>query len=93
MFDWESAGWGPPIIDLAYVDIVGYRHCLGDVWPHLTMDRLDTLACMGKALGALKVIPGEKKTLSGPWAGKTVGKLQYYYAETTAAIPVLLGDE
>lgn len=91
VFDWESAGWGPPIIDLGSVDSHQYRENLGEAWPELTVERVEVLSAIGRTFGALKSIPGEAKTLSGPWPGKMVGKLQYYAAEIATAMPTLLG--
>jgi hypothetical protein len=80
-FDWESAGWGAPVLDLVRQDLAEYWSRVHAHWPNLTMQALQRSVEVGTMLWVLKAIPGEASSLSGPWANKVMGKLAYYCGE------------
>lgn len=88
-FDWESAGWGVPAIDLAQEDIGLYWSVVRDHWPWLTLKTLQTLADFGKIFWALKAIPEEAPTLTSPWVFKVMEKMKYYQRAMTTAIEAI----
>ncbi|MCO5184052.1 MAG: aminoglycoside phosphotransferase family protein [Anaerolineae bacterium] len=91
-YDWESAGWGNPAVDLAYINLDLYgAQCLAEglrVSPEL----LHATAILGKMLWVVKAIPGEHKTLASPWLHKVMSKLAYYRDEMKQAM-LLMGWE
>jgi hypothetical protein len=89
VFDWESAGWGPAVIDLVNVDLARYCEELTGQWNEVTEDRLSAPLSVGRVLATLKALSGEAKTLKGPWANKAMGKMTYYSGELSLAAATL----
>jgi Phosphotransferase enzyme family len=83
-FDFESAGHGCPAIDLVYVDEAAYVREAQAWWPGLDVGGFERLRALGRLLGALKAIPGERKVLLGPSPSKAVAKLRWYRKELEA---------
>ena len=88
-FDWESAGWGVPVLDLAHEDIAEYWPRVRAYWPNMTMGILEEAVVLGRILWVLKAIPGEKSSLGSPWANMVIDKLGYYYDEMKASFEEL----
>lgn len=88
-FDFESAGYGCPAIDLVYPDAEAYVQEARGWWSGLDRGEFDRLQGIGRALGGLKAIPGERKVLLGPSPSKAVAKLRWYGLEMVAG----LGEE
>ncbi len=80
-FDFESAGYGCPAIDLVYPDRDAYVEEARGWWSGLDGGEFDRLQGIGRALGGLKAIPGERKVLLGPAPSKAVAKLHWYGRE------------
>jgi Phosphotransferase enzyme family len=80
-FDFESAGYGCPAIDLVYLDGDPYVQEAREWWSGLDVDEFDRLRGVGRILGGLKAIPGERKVLLGPAPSKAVAKLRWYGLE------------
>jgi hypothetical protein len=80
-FDFESAGYGCPAIDFVYLDGDAYVSEAGDWWSGLDGSEFDRLRGIGRVLGGLKAIPGERKVLLGPAPAKAVAKLHWYGLE------------
>jgi hypothetical protein len=89
-FDYENAGWGPPVADLQHVDGDRYRQRVRGWWP-LERPAHSRLATMGRALTALKSIPGEAAGLTGRWPERSIGRLRWYSASVDRALASLLG--
>jgi len=85
-FDFESAGHGCPAIDLVYPDGDAYVEEACGWWSGLDRDGFDRLRGIGRTLGGLKAIPGERKVLLGPTPSKAVAKLRWYGLEMTAGL-------
>lgn len=80
-FDFESAGYGCPAIDLVYVDADTYVGEAGRWWSGLDSAEFDRLQGIGRVLGGLKAIPGERKVLLDEAPSKAVAKLHWYGQE------------
>lgn len=83
-FDFESAGYGCPAIDLVYLDRDTYVREAHGWWSGLDSGEFDRLRRIGRVLGGLKAIPGERKVLLGPSPSKAVAKLHWYGLEIAA---------
>jgi hypothetical protein len=84
-FDFESAGQGCPAIDLVYVDGDAYVREARAWWPGLDIGGFERLRGIGRRLGGLKAIPGERKVLLGSSPSKAVAKLRWYRDELKKA--------
>ncbi len=47
-FDWENAGWGPPGVDLSWIDVDEYARAVSGTWPALERSDIVTVAHMGR---------------------------------------------
>ncbi len=91
-FDFESAGYGCPAIDLVYPDGDTYVR-EARWWSGLDMDEFDRLRGIGRVLGGLKAIPGERKVLLGSEPSKAIAKLRWYGLEIEDGIAAAGLDE
>jgi Phosphotransferase enzyme family len=80
-FDFESAGYGCPAIDLVHPDGDAYVEEARGWWSGLDRGGFDRLQGVGRVLGGLKAIPGERKVLLGHSPSKAVAKLRWYGLE------------
>lgn len=80
-FDFESAGFGCPAIDLVYPDAEAYVQEAQGWWTGLGIGEFERLRGVGRILGGLKAIPGEHRVLLGPAPSKAVAKLRWYGLE------------
>ncbi len=80
-FDFESAGYGCPAIDLVYPDGDAYVEQARGWWSGLDRGEFNRLRAVGRALGGLKAIPGERKVLLADSPSKAVAKLRWYGRE------------
>ena len=80
-FDFESAGYGCPAIDLVYPDGETYVQEADSWWTGLDIGVFNGLQGIGRALGGLKAIPGERKVLLGESPSRAVAKLHWYCRE------------
>lgn len=85
-FDFESAGCGCPAIDLVYLDRDTYVGEAREWWSGLDSGEFDRLRGIGRVLGGLKAIPGERKVLLAPSPSKAVAKLHWYGLEISGGI-------
>lgn len=85
-FDFESAGYGCPAIDLVYLDADAYVREAGGWWGGLDLAGFDRLRGIGRVLGGLKAIPGERKVLLDEAPAKAVAKLQWYGQEIAGGL-------
>lgn len=83
-FDFESAGYGCPAIDLVYLDGEAYVGEARAWWSGLDGGEFERLRGIGRALGGLKAIPGERKVLLADSPSKAVAKLNWYGREIAA---------
>lgn len=82
-FDWESAGWGPPAIDLSLrgLDLHAYWVTVRGTWPELELGLLEQLAVVGRLFQLLAHIEWEAKGLSSPWLHRPMKHMRYYRDE------------
>jgi hypothetical protein len=83
-FDFESAGYGCPAIDLVYLDADPYVQEAQAWWSGLDRAQFERLRAVGRVLGGLKAIPGERKVLLADSPSKAVAKLHWYGREIFA---------
>ena len=89
-FDFENAGWGPPVADLQHVDGECYRARVRGWWS-LERPAFSRLAAIGDALTSLKSIPGEAAGLTGRWPERSIARIRWYAASVDRALAALLG--
>jgi hypothetical protein len=92
-YDWESAGWGCPAVDLAFVDPELYRTHSSANGLGISLPTLRDLAVFGRMLWVVKAIPGERQTLASPWLYRVMSKLAYYRDEMDAAMQVAAWED
>lgn len=68
--DWEAAGWGPPVIDLSFVDTRRYHGLVSAKWPELSVEAIERAATAGRILWhvsamrwATRDLPAERSKL------------------------------
>jgi hypothetical protein len=87
-FDWESASWGPPAIDLGLrgLDLPAYRLRVRSTWPELESGRLEKLVVVGRLFQLVAHVEWEARGLSSPWLHRPMKHMRYYLAEMTEAL-------
>jgi hypothetical protein len=79
-FDFESAGWGVPAIDLADVEIPAYTDAASRHWGWADRRAVERLSHVGKIFASVKGLAGEEATLTSSGARKVMGKIEFYCA-------------
>ena len=100
-FDWGSAGWGTPALDLAQAalplgarndwgspDLDVYRAAMCDAWPRLDRQDLEFCAALGKAFRCLYCVGRESEYLGEPWFEKPLLNMRIYRSGLTEALQV-----
>jgi hypothetical protein len=71
--DWEFAGWGAPVVDLAQFggkciapDLEAYRSVIQAEWPNLDAKNIEHLAYYGRIFRLVSVIQWACQSLSSP---------------------------
>jgi len=88
-FDWGSAGWGSPAVDLAQVDAAPstcwgspdleiYLAEVGDTWSGLSIDDLRRLATAGKILRTLFCMSLDAPGLTADWREAALANMCFY---------------
>jgi hypothetical protein len=90
-FDWESAGWGVPAIDLALegVDLDTYCAIAGRIWSGVDIRVARALSKAGRIFRLLELVACESSGLSSDWLWKPMKRMRYYRTEMSGAIDVL----
>jgi aminoglycoside phosphotransferase (APT) family kinase protein len=78
VFDWETAGYGSPMIDLGLVDLDEYHDVVAAAWPGLSRDTLVLLRALGALTWTAYVIVPEAINLQSRWPHRAAGKLEQY---------------
>lgn len=97
IFDWETAGWGVPAVDLAQVtvpfgrlsanpDIPTYWSAVRERWPQASLETCWRLAYCGTVLRTLAALSWDAQNLAYDWAHAFVGGMQSYAADLDAAL-------
>jgi hypothetical protein len=98
-FDWGSAGWGTPALDLAQAaqplgacndwgspDLDVYRAGMGDGWLRLDRQDLEFCAALGKAFRCLYCIDREAEYLGERWVEKPLSNMRIYRSGLAQAL-------
>jgi hypothetical protein len=87
-FDWESAGWGVPAIDLALegLDLDAFCAIAGRVWSGLDILAVRALSKAGTIFRLLELVACESSGLGSDWLWKPMKRMRYYRAEMSRAI-------
>ena len=68
-FDWETAGWGPPLADLASIDLDAYGEEACGLWGgHRT--ELERLSCIGQLFRLLTSVSWDSTWLTKEWVSR-----------------------
>jgi Phosphotransferase enzyme family len=88
LFDWASAGWGPPAIDLSLqgIDLNFYASSVQSMWPEVRPDLLRALAAAGRIFQLVTHIDWEARGLPLRWLHRPMKHMRYYMTELTSAL-------
>jgi hypothetical protein len=96
-FDWELAGWGVPVADLAQSppetrrfsanpDIAAYWTAARDEWPGAALDTLERLAHVGTVFRLLAAINWVAQGLTFGWRQRRISDLVIYESGLSAEV-------
>jgi hypothetical protein len=92
-FDWEWAGWGTPIVDLAQTtanpDVHAYWTTVHEAWPAVELDTIERLAIVGTILRLLASIDWVAGGLASWWVWRTVEYLSTYKSRLSRMVGAL----
>ena len=88
-FDWETAGWGVPAVDLAQLSPALYWRFVREDWPHLGRRTVTRLARAGKLLGSLAAVNWGAHWLKYQWVERPMGGLAVYRDDLAEAVELL----
>ena len=88
-FDWETAGWGVPAVDLAQLSPALYWRFVREDWPHLGIRTVTRLAKAGKLLGRLAAVDWAAHWLKYQWVERPMGWLAVYRDDLAVAVELL----
>jgi len=88
-FDWDMAGWGPPLRDLAHIDLGAYLHAARPVWGGRAGD-LARLADIGRLLGLIAAIGWEMPRFQLGGRRRALTRLATYH-ERLGSVAVRVG--
>lgn len=90
-FDWESAGWGVPAIDLALegIDLAAYCSIVRRVWPGLDLRAVRALSAAGRLFQLAALIEWESRGLESEWLRRRMKHMKYYQSAMSDAIRVI----
>jgi len=85
VFDWDVAGWGPPVRDLAAVDVGAYMEVAGVLWGVRARD-LDRLSDVARLLRLIAAIDWEMPGLRLSWLPRVVARLSTHTARLRSTL-------
>jgi hypothetical protein len=89
-FDWEMAGWGTPVADLAQTrpgpDIYAYWESVQGEWPTVGLERLERLACVGTIFRLLASVDWIAGDLASWWVRRAVEHLSVYKSRLSRVV-------
>lgn len=62
--DWETGGFGPPMLDLRKIDLETYGSLVREVWPEVGSETVERFAQLGHVLGTLAAVDWECESLA-----------------------------
>jgi hypothetical protein len=101
LFDWETAGWGVPAVDLAQlevgrlwgVQIHRYHAAVRRHWPRADFGRIGRLASAGSVFRLLALLCWESSRISDEPSQKTMSRMAVYHAEMARVLAGFESEE
>jgi Phosphotransferase enzyme family len=102
VMDWEMAGWGNPVVDLApsrglfsepQVDMPIYISMMQEVWPGLDMSSLPYFAQVGCIFRRLAAIYWSSLEMSFRWFEGPIRDMDIFQKEVSRAMAIVFGRE
>jgi hypothetical protein len=87
--DWETAGVGPPAVDLFGVDPEAYAAGVAHAWPWVTAEEVASWQRCGRLLRAIVATAWEAPDLVHPWVERPMARLRIYRGELEAGLAEL----
>jgi len=86
VFDWETAGLGPPAADLALLpggedEVLLYYALVTKAWPEITLAVVRRLCVVGQLFRLLHCIEWELRSFTYPWIERAMRRLEIYRDE------------
>jgi len=78
VMDWETAGWGSPVEDIAGLDVDSYLHEVRDVWSHLDAPSIRRAEVVGRVFRTLAWIAATTRWLGSESADWAIADLAEY---------------
>jgi len=92
VLDWETAGVGPPAIDLVDVDPALYASLVAHAWPEATPEAVQRWQRVGRILSCVVATVWEGSELGTPWVERPMARLRVYRHELRQAMESLDRD-
>jgi aminoglycoside phosphotransferase (APT) family kinase protein len=92
VLDWETAGIGPPAVDLVPVEPALYAAHVAEIWPGVTPESVARWQGLGRLLRTVVATSWESSELAFPWVEKPMVRLRVYRRELEEAMAVLDTD-
>jgi len=102
VMDWEMAGWGIPVVDLApshgmpssaEVDLSAYLAIAQEFWQNLDMPTLQFALHIGCVFRRVAAIYWSSGGLSYPWLDEPILSMEIYRKEIVQALTYVFGEE
>jgi hypothetical protein len=78
-FDWESAGFGTPAVDLETPDAAAYQAVVRSLWPQCDLRASQALASVGRLFRLIMLIFWGSEKLTSPWGERALSKQMVFY--------------
>jgi aminoglycoside phosphotransferase (APT) family kinase protein len=92
VLDWETAGLGPPAVDLIAVEPSLYATLVASTWPQATADVVTCWQRFGRLLRLVVATGWESPDLSTRWIERPMARLRVYRRELEDAMSALDAD-
>jgi hypothetical protein len=89
VLDWETAGLGPPAVDLVAVEPALYATLVAETWPGVTPEAVARWQRCGRLLRSVVATSWESSDLAFPWVEKPMLRLRVYRRELAEAMSAL----
>lgn len=91
VFDWETAGVGPPAVDIALLrgtekDLRKYLAIVNDVWPELRLQDVQQLALIGDVFRLLHAIYWDSRSFAHEWVEHAMWNMIEYERHLRMAV-------
>ena len=102
VMDWEMAGWGIPVVDLApshgmpssaEMDLSAYLAIAQEFWQNLDMPTLQFVLHIGCVFRRVAAIYWSSRGLPYPWVEEPVLSMEIYQKEVAQALTHVFGEE